>query len=111
MGKLAFIITDTKSHKTFDILESRKANYLKKYFYRFPRQQRLNVKFIIINLFGTYYDLFKSIFLMSLLFLIDFILLLKQIMLLNVLEFKLLRKIKRIIKNLNIIGNYFKNVN
>jgi transposase len=62
IGKMAFIITDTKSHKTFDILESRKSNYLKKYFFRFPRKQRLNVKFIIIDLFGPYYDLFKSIF-------------------------------------------------
>lgn len=62
VGKMAFIITDTKNHKTFDILESRKSNYLKKYFFRFPRKQRLAVKFIIIDLFGPYYDLFKSIF-------------------------------------------------
>ena len=62
IGKMAFIITDTRTHKTFDILESRKANYLKKYFYRFPRKQRLAVKYIIIDLFGPYYDLFKSIF-------------------------------------------------
>lgn len=62
IGKMAFIITDNKNHKTFDILESRKSNYLKKYFYRFPRNQRLAVKFIIIDLFGPYYNLFKSIF-------------------------------------------------
>ena len=62
ISKMAFIITDNKNHKTFDILESRKSNYLKKYFYRFPRKQRLAVKFIIIDLFGPYYDLFKSIF-------------------------------------------------
>lgn len=62
VGKMAFIITDTRTHKTFDILESRKANYLKKYFYRFQRKERLKVKFIIIDLFGPYYDLFKSIF-------------------------------------------------
>ena len=60
-GKMAFIITNTKKHKTFDILESRKSNYLKKYFFRFHRKQRLAVKFIIIDLFGTYYSLFKSI--------------------------------------------------
>lgn len=62
VGKMAFIITDTRTHRTFDILESRKSNYLKKYFFRFPRKQRLAVKFIIIDLFGPYYDLFKSIF-------------------------------------------------
>lgn len=32
IGKMTFIITDTKSHKTFNILESRKFNYLKKLF-------------------------------------------------------------------------------
>lgn len=61
-GKMAFIITDTNTHKTFDILESRKSNYLKRYFLRFPRKQRLVVKFIIIDMFAPYYDLFKSIF-------------------------------------------------
>lgn len=62
VGKMAFIITNTTTHKTFDILESRKSNYLKRYFLRFPRIQRLAVKFIIIDMFAPYYDLFKSIF-------------------------------------------------
>lgn len=61
-SKMAFIITNNKTGKTFDILPSRNSNYLKKYFFRFPRKQRLNVKFIIIDLFGPYYDLFKQIF-------------------------------------------------
>ena len=62
IGTMAFIITDIKKHKNFNILESRKFNYLKEYFFRFPRKQRLAVKFIIIDLFGPYYDLFESIF-------------------------------------------------
>lgn len=37
-GKMALIITNNKTHKTFDILPSRKSNYLKKYFFRFPRK-------------------------------------------------------------------------
>ena len=61
-GKMAFIITNTKTHKVFDILESRKANYIKNYFFRFSRKERLAVKFIIIDLFAPYYNLFKSIF-------------------------------------------------
>ena len=61
-GKMAFIITNNETGKTFDILPSRKSNYLKKYFFRFPRKQRLKVKYIIIDLFGPYYDLFKQIF-------------------------------------------------
>ena len=61
-GKMALIITNNETGKTFDILPSRKSNYLKKYFFKFPRKQRLNVKYIIIDLFGPYYDLFKQIF-------------------------------------------------
>lgn len=61
-GKMAFIITNTKNHKVFDILESRRANYIKHYFFRFSRKERLAVKFIIIDLFAPYYNLFKSIF-------------------------------------------------
>ena len=61
-GKMAFIITNNETGKTFDILPSRKSNYLRKYFFRFPRKQRLKVKYIIIDLFGPYYDLFKQIF-------------------------------------------------
>ena len=44
-GKMAFIITNNETGKTFDILLSRKSNYLRKYFFRFPRNQRLKVKF------------------------------------------------------------------
>ena len=62
VGKMALIITNNKTHKTFDILPSRKSNYLKNYFFKFPRKQRLKVKFVIIDLFGPYYDLFKHIF-------------------------------------------------
>ena len=61
-GKMAFIITNTKNGKTFDILPSRKSNYLKRYFLRFQRKERLKVKFIIIDLFAPYYDLFKQLF-------------------------------------------------
>lgn len=61
-GKMAFIITNNKTHKVFDILESRKANYIKSYFFRFSRRERLAVRFIIIDLFAPYYNLFKSIF-------------------------------------------------
>ena len=35
---------------------------IKNYFFKFPRKQRLKVKFVIIDLFGPYYDLFKRIF-------------------------------------------------
>ena len=56
------IITNNKTRKVFDILPSRKSNYIKNYFFKFPRKQRLKVKFVIIDLFGPYYNLLKSIF-------------------------------------------------
>lgn len=62
IGKMALIITNNKTHKTFDILPSRKSNYIKNYFFKFQRKQRLKVKFVIVDLFGPYYALFKSIF-------------------------------------------------
>lgn len=62
VGKMALIISNNITHKTFDILPSRKSNYIKNYFFKFQRKQRLKVKFVIIDLFGPYYDLFKSIF-------------------------------------------------
>lgn len=61
-GKMAFHIVNNKTGKTFDIIESRKSNFLIKYFMRFPRKQRLAVKFIIMDMFEPYYLLFKTIF-------------------------------------------------
>lgn len=61
-GKMAFHIVNNKTGKTFDILESRKSNYILKYFMRFPRKQRLAVKFVIMDMFEPYYSLFKKIF-------------------------------------------------
>ena len=46
-GMMAFHIINNRTGKTFDIIESRKSNFLIKYFMRFPRKQRLAVKLII----------------------------------------------------------------
>ena len=61
-GKMAFHIVNGISGKTFDILESRKSNYIFNYFMKFPRKQRLNVKFIVVDMFEPYYTLLKKIF-------------------------------------------------
>ena len=61
-GKMAFHIINNITGKTFDIIESRKSNFLIKYFMRFPRRQRLAVKFVIMDMFEPYYKLFKTIF-------------------------------------------------
>lgn len=62
IGKMAFHIVNGKTGKTFDILESRKSNYLKKYFLRFQRKERLKVKLIVMDMFEPYYLLFKQLF-------------------------------------------------
>lgn len=61
-GKMAFHIINNRTGKTFDILESRKSNDLRNYFMKFPRKQRLKVKFVIMDMFEPYYKLFKLIF-------------------------------------------------
>lgn len=61
-GKMAFHIINNRTGKTFDIIESRKSNFLIKYFMRFPRKQRLAVTFVIMDMFEPYYLLFKKIF-------------------------------------------------
>ena len=111
IGKMAFIITDTRTHKTFDILESRKANYLKKYFFRFPRKQRLAVKFIIIDLFGPYYDLFKSIFPNTTIISDRFHVVAQANNAFKCIRIQIMKKDKKIIKNLKIFGNYYKSMN
>lgn len=62
IGQMAFYIVNNRTGKTFDIIESRKSNFLFKYFMRFPRKQRLAVKFIILDMFEPYYLLLKKIF-------------------------------------------------
>ena len=62
VGKMAFSIVNSSNGKIFDILESRKSNYLKTYFLKFPRKQRLSVKFVVMDMFEPYYNLFKSLF-------------------------------------------------
>ena len=110
IGKMAFIITDTRTHKTFDILESRKANYLKKYFFRLPRKQRLAVKFIIIDLFDPYYDLFKSIFPNTTIISDRFHVVAQANNAFKCTRIQIMKKEYKIIKNLKIFGNYYKSM-
>ena len=88
-GKMAFHIINNRTGKTFDILESRKSNALLKYFMRFPRKQRLNVKFIVMDMFEPYYKLFKLIFPNATLITDRFHIVALVVMPLNVLELKL----------------------
>lgn len=61
-GKMAFLITNNVKGQVFDILESRKYNYLYKYFSRYGKHQRDKVKFIIMDMYDPYIKLSKSLF-------------------------------------------------
>lgn len=62
IGKMAFLITNNENGQVFDILESRKMNYLDRYFRRFGKSQRDHVKFIITDMYQPYIQLSRSLF-------------------------------------------------
>lgn len=109
-GKMAFHIINNRTGKTFDILESRKSNALLKYFMRFPRKQRLNVKFIVMDMFEPYYKLFKTIFPNAVIITDKFHVVALASNALKCTRVKCMKHDKKIIINLNITGNLFKNL-
>lgn len=61
-GTYAFHIANPLDGKTLDIIEDRKASYLRSYFLRFSFQQRKKVKIIIMDLSGAFLSIMKSLF-------------------------------------------------
>lgn len=61
-GTYAFNIVDPITGKTLDIIEDRKASFLKNYFLRFPFTERKKVKFIIMDLSGAFQCIMHSLF-------------------------------------------------
>lgn len=61
-GKMAFIITDNDKGTIFDINESRKSIDLEKYFKRYSRKQRNNVKLISTDFYSGYIYLAEKLF-------------------------------------------------
>ena len=61
-GKMAFIIVNNNSGNVFDILDSRKSNDLFKYFYRYQKKDRDNVKFISTDFYSGYINLSERLF-------------------------------------------------
>ena len=61
-GKMAFIITDNDNNNLFDINDSRKSRDLEKYFRRYSKRQRDNVKHISIDFYSGYIHLAKKLF-------------------------------------------------
>lgn len=61
-SKMAFIITDNKTGKIFDIKDSRKSYDLEKYFKHYPVIERDKVKHISIDFYSGYISLAKRLF-------------------------------------------------
>jgi Transposase and inactivated derivatives len=55
--KFQCIITDAKNHTVLDILPNRKSADLIRYFLKFPRKQRLKVKYVVMDMSS----LFRSV--------------------------------------------------
>ena len=61
-GKMAFIITDNDKGNLFDINDSRKSRDLEKYFKRYSKKYRYNVKHISVDFYSEYIYLSKKLF-------------------------------------------------
>ncbi len=61
-GKMAFIITDNENGNIFDINDSRKSRDLEKYFKRYSKQERDQVKHISSVFYSGYIYLVKKLF-------------------------------------------------
>ena len=61
-GNMSFHICNAKNGKIIDIIEDRRLNNLIKYFSRYSRESRMNVKFIVIDMYTPYISLIKTMF-------------------------------------------------
>ena len=111
---MAFHVINDKTDKTFNILELKKSNDIIKYFMCFPRKQRLNVKFIIMDMFKPYYKLFKTIFTNAIIITDKFHVVALASIALKYTRIKCMKhdrkNYNKIIIKLNIIENLFKNL-
>lgn len=69
-GKYVFVISDALNGKIIDMIESRKKEYLVKYFSKFSKEERDKVEFITSDMYEVYRDI-KSMFFPKALYIID----------------------------------------
>jgi len=61
-GAMSFSVCNADDGKLIDVVEDRKLNSLIKYFSRYSRKSRLNVKYIVIDMYSPYISLIKMMF-------------------------------------------------
>ena len=61
-GAMSFIFIDNDTHEVIDILENRTTRFLRAYFERFDRKNKLKVKTVTIDMYEPYVRLFSELF-------------------------------------------------
>ena len=59
---MSFIYCDAQTHNIIDIVENRQLSYLKKYFSRYTKKARNNVKYIVMDIYKPYITLVEEMF-------------------------------------------------
>lgn len=106
-GAMSFQICNAKNGKIIDIVEDRKLNNLMKYFSRYSRQSRMNVKVIVIDMYTPYISLIKTMFPNASIVIDKFHLIELISRSLNKTRIKLMKKDKN---NYNKLKRYWKNI-
>ena len=106
-GVMSFQMCNGKNGKIIDIVETRKLNNLIKYFSRYSRESRMNVKIIVIDMYTPYISLIKTMFPNALIVIDKFHLIELISRSLNKTRIKLMKKDK---ENYNKLKRYWKNI-
>ena len=106
-GSMSFQICNGNNGKIIDIVEDRKLNNLMKYFSRFSRESRMNVKVIVIDMYTPYISLIKTMFPNALIVIDKFHLIELISRSLNKTRIKLMKKNK---DNYNKLKRYWRNI-
>ena len=106
-GAMSFHICNAKNGKTIDIVEDRRLNSLIKYFSRYSRSSRMNVKYIVIDMYAPYISLIKMMFPNAQILIDKFHLIQLISRALNKTRIRVMKKNK---DNYNKLKNYWKNI-
>ena len=106
-GAMSFHICNAKNGKTIDIVEDRRLNNLIKYFSRYSRYSRMNVKYIVIDMYAPYISLIKMMFPNAKIVIDKFHLIQLISRALNKTRIRVMKKNK---DNYNKLKNYWKNI-
>jgi transposase len=61
-SKMAFVFSDGKTGEILDILDDRRSRSLTSYFLNFPREERLKVKYVVMDMNAGYPAVVKAVF-------------------------------------------------